>query len=525
MSLSRFPIPRAAAFLALSASIGALALLPGSAAASSGGATFVDYAQCSNGAPPAITSSCTGNWINGILNSSGAHYAEDQVSPQRLEVQVPSGTPATGRTITIEYMARKGSAGVHSYDYLTTWNKTQSAADRCQGLVASDCVAPVAVASCPGQPNGSSPSTLSIPLDPNQVYPVGVGIDPATSAHQLPGVMTMYGGCIDSISVPVHSAAPSAVSTDDTATVVVTYHVNGTAGTTTGDQKVQLLFGGHLATGAGLPNGWGTGLGASSASGGPYHIKLNAVDGSSVGNRDNQIQAASVLVPDLHVTKTADAPSVSAGNEIGFNVTVTNLQNASNTTGAAENATLDDPLPSGGGVTWSISPAYSGAGTCSVSGSPQTLTCSFGKMDPGASNSVHLVSDTDLSSCGPYDATAAAQATNSQRVTSSASTAVTCPSAVELSSFRAHRHGSTVTVAWRTASEAGIAGFRVWASSARLGAYKRVGHGLVPASGRRAAYRVLDRVASGSRRFYELEIVRLDGKSSFTAPFRAGARS
>jgi hypothetical protein len=43
----------------------------------------------------------------------------------------------------------------------------------------------------------------------------------------------------------------------------------------------------------------------------------------------------------------------------------------------------------------------------------------------------------------------------------------------------------------------------------------------VPASGRRAAYRVLDRVAPGRARFYKLETVRLDGKSRFTAPLRA----
>jgi uncharacterized repeat protein (TIGR01451 family) len=506
--------------------LGLLCVSPAGAISTAGsGATFVDYAQCSNGGPPVVTSVCSGGWINGILNAGSSHYAEDQASPQRLELQVPSGSPTTGRTITIEYMTRKGAAAVHSYDYLTTWNLTQSAADRCQGLVASDCVAPVAVASCANQPSGSSPSTLTIPLDPSPVYPVGAGIDPATSAHQTQGVMTMYGGCLDAISVPVHSGVPAAVSTDDTAAVVITYHVNGTGGTTTADQKVQLLFGGHLATGAGLPNGWGAGLGASSASGGPYHIKLNALDGSSVGNRDNQIQAAAVLVPDLHIVKSADAPSVSAGNTIGFTVTVTNQQNGSNTTGTAENATLSDPLPAGGGVSWSISPTYTGPGSCSVAGSPQTLTCAFGKMDPGASNSVHLLSQTDRSSCGTYDATAAAHATNFQVVTANASTEVTCPSAVELTSFRANRRGSTVTVAWRTASEGGVAGFRVWASSVRLGTYTRVTRTLVPAAGRRAAYSVLDRIAPGRPRFYELESVRLDGSSSFTPPVRAGARS
>src|SRR5437764_6266892 len=194
---NRAPIFPVRGILLSAALLGAL-LFAGTASSGSGGATFVDYAQCSNDSPPTVTSSCPGNWINGILNSSGAHYAEDQVSPQRAEVQVPSGTASTGRTITIEYMTRKGAASVHSSDYLTTWNRTQSTADRCQGLVASDCVAPAAPQNCPNQPNASSPSTLAVPLDPAPVYPVGAGIDPVTSTHQVAGVFTMYGGCLDS---------------------------------------------------------------------------------------------------------------------------------------------------------------------------------------------------------------------------------------------------------------------------------------------------------------------------------------
>ena len=88
-------------------------------------------------------------------------------------------------------------------------------------------------------------------------------------------------------------------------------------------------------------------------------------------------------MPDLHVTKVADAPSVNAGLSIGYTVTVTNQQNASLTTGAAENVTTSDPLPSGPGVSWTISPAYAGPGSCSVSGSPQVLNCSLGKLDAG----------------------------------------------------------------------------------------------------------------------------------------------
>lgn len=511
---------RCAPLFALAALVGVLSLPGVAASGGQTGASFVDYAQCANGSPPSVAITCTGGWLNGILQSSNSHYAEDQVSAQRLEVMVPAGSPTTARTLTVEYMTRKGASSIHAYDYLTTWNLTESGADRCQGLVVSDCVTPVQVASCPNQPSASSPSTLTIPLDPNPVYPVGAGIDPVTSTHQVAGVMTMYGGCIDSISTPVHSASPTAVGTDDTATQVVTYHVNGTSGTTTADQKVQLLFGGHLATGAGIPRGWGANLGASSASGGPYHIKLAAVDGSSVGNRDNQIQAASVLIPNLQLAKTADAPSVNAGIAIGFTVTVSNPQNASLNTGDAESVTVDDPLPTGGDITWSISPAYSGPGTCSVTGTPQVLSCSLGKMLPSDSVPVHLVSQTDRSSCGAYGATADAKATNSQQVTAAASTTVICPSAVALASFQARRSGEAVRLTWRTGTDAGLLGFRVWRSTTVAGRYAKVTRSLIPASSAAgAAYRYLDRTSREG--FYKLELVGLEGHSRFTGPVRA----
>ncbi len=57
--------------------------------------------------------------------------------------------------------------------------------------------------------------------------------------------------------------------------------------------------------------------------------------------------------------------TVSAGSNIGFTITVTN-----NGPGAATNATLNDPLPFGTGVSWAISPAYAGPGTCSITGAP-----------------------------------------------------------------------------------------------------------------------------------------------------------
>jgi hypothetical protein len=50
-----------------------------------------------------------------------------------------------------------------------------------------------------------------------------------------------------------------------------------------------------VAADGGSARGWGTGLGAADVSGGPYHIKLAAVDGASAGNRDNQIMSNAII--------------------------------------------------------------------------------------------------------------------------------------------------------------------------------------------------------------------------------------
>src|SRR5204863_4843618 len=72
----------------------------------------------------------------------------------------------------------------------------------------------------------------------------------------------------------------------------------------------------------------------------------------------------------IGITKTADAPSVSAGDQIGFVITATN-------TGAGETrgVTVTDTLPIKTGVSWSIDGANSDSG-CSISGG--VLTCNFG---------------------------------------------------------------------------------------------------------------------------------------------------
>ncbi len=127
----------------------------------------------------------------------------------------------------------------------------------------------------------------------------------------------------------------------------------------------------------------------------------------------------------MSITKTADATPVSTGTAIGFSVTISNASGPS--VGTATGVAINDPLPAGSGVLWSISPAYSGAGTCAITGpaGSQVLACTIGTMAPGASDLVHISSATTAASAGPYPNTATLTSTNGgPPLTSTAATIV-----------------------------------------------------------------------------------------------------
>lgn len=264
------------------------------AAPSAKSLSVVNYAQCANGTGSAT--SCTGGWINGILQSSNSHFRESDVTPQRLQI---SAATDTVHTVTLTYQTRKGgsSDGTHAYDGLSTYTDTVSGAraDRCLGLTAQMKQG----LGCPSasDADGDDPhSSLDIPRDVTEVGPAAAGVSKVTGDHvpgqrsgDTPEKFIMYGGTlmnvVDQNGQPYSHSDPMG-SGDDYATITIRF--TATAANT------QLLFGGHLAVSPTTRSGWGTGLGASNINGGPYHIKWAAADGVSVGNRDNQIMGSSI---------------------------------------------------------------------------------------------------------------------------------------------------------------------------------------------------------------------------------------
>jgi uncharacterized repeat protein (TIGR01451 family) len=163
-------------------------------------------------------------------------------------------------------------------------------------------------------------------------------------------------------------------------------------------------------------------------------VSNTATVATSNGSGDSDTAHVTVQCPGLNNVNTADSHSVNAGAPIGFTVTASNSG-----AGTATGVVLDDPLPTGPGITWTID-GSTGPLTCGIAGN--TLTCT-GSLDAGATQVVHVTSPTqwtgsgesEVKSCvggpeddGVYPNTAQVSASNvSNSPTAGAQTQVLCP--------------------------------------------------------------------------------------------------
>lgn len=135
----------------------------------------------------------------------------------------------------------------------------------------------------------------------------------------------------------------------------------------------------------------------------------------------NDSASASTAVSCVHleVTKSADAATVTAGDPVGYLITVSNTGAAT-----ATGVTLTDTLPANTGLTWTVSPAVA---ACSIT--TGTLTCNFGSIGAGGNGHVHVTSPTSSATCGSISNSASATATNQTGTATSgpAQITVNCP--------------------------------------------------------------------------------------------------
>jgi uncharacterized repeat protein (TIGR01451 family) len=116
----------------------------------------------------------------------------------------------------------------------------------------------------------------------------------------------------------------------------------------------------------------------------------NDPEGGSTPQRRIEINC-----PNVTVEKEADADPVSAGDQIGFTITVTNTG-----TGTARDVTLTDDLPVFTGADWAIDEAGT-TPTCEIASG--VLSCDFGDLAEGETATVHIVSPTTADSCGQIE--------------------------------------------------------------------------------------------------------------------------
>ena len=115
--------------------------------------------------------------------------------------------------------------------------------------------------------------------------------------------------------------------------------------------------------------------------------------------------------------KSGNGP-VNAGDDVVFSIDVKN-----GGPGTAKSVTLSDPLPAGTASPWAISSQPAGD-PCSITGS--TLSCAFGDLAPGASETVEVTAATTFADCTVYDNTATASSTNNDPASVNDSGKISC---------------------------------------------------------------------------------------------------
>jgi hypothetical protein len=426
------------------------------------------YDQCSNDDGDGYSSGDTGcRWINGNLQSNNSTYVEGDATVQRL--WLTDFVPGSSHTITFKYGTTKG--GKHAYDFLTTWDWSEdwiTVADRCQDI--TGCVA------------AATESTINIPVDPN-----AGGFD--TGTRQF----VMRGGSFTAITTPTITSGSYAG--DSETIITVTFTVGPSSGdmcetkqgvTTCG---IALWFGAHVAAQA----NWGTGNGAGSISGSPYHVALDAIDGGAIGQRDNQMQAGVVTaIPNGTITIIKDV-IITDPDPQDFDFVLTN-----NST-ITENFSLDDDndgtLPSQ--QSFSVPPGtWTATETVPAAWTLQDITC----VDPTGNTTTNLGT-----------ATATINLASNETVTCTFTNRLT-PTAFRLDSFKGVARAKNIKLKWRTANEFDVVGFNLLRSTSRKGTYAPVNTQLLPAenSGQTTGTRYVfkDSTAlSGQKYFYQLQIM------------------
>ena len=244
-------------------------------------------------------------WIYSILQSGKSTYYEGMSVPQRIVFVDVASTSGDVHTLTLSHEATKG--GTHAYDWLTGWNQGN---DPPLGYTPwGGNIGPKA--------NAAMCQALHAKTTPFEIY-VDVPDDPFISKDdstqdRIDAYEAAWGNRQIRIcgNQPIASASFTAIYHDvtnggDTGDSFIHYTLTWTSAS----DQILIELAGHLAMSgnpAVNPIAWGVGLGSSQISGGPYHFKLFALDGHSLGSQDNQIMGAGILLAKGTITVVKNA--------------------------------------------------------------------------------------------------------------------------------------------------------------------------------------------------------------------------
>ncbi|MEX0983448.1 MAG: CARDB domain-containing protein [Actinomycetota bacterium] len=164
-------------------------------------------------------------------------------------------------------------------------------------------------------------------------------------------------------------------------------------------------------------------------------ISNTAVADASNTTPVQDIASVTVQCPNLGIVKTADASPVSAGDEIGYTITVTNAG-----PGTAFGVVMTDTLPTNAGLNWSVE-GTTGGWDCDIAAGILTCGAANFNLTNGQSASVHIVSPTTSATCGQVQNSASVSATNNLNVDSQVVTIV-----VECASLMVTKEADDATV-------------------------------------------------------------------------------
>ena len=219
--------------------------------------------QCRNGTIDAPVPCSGANWVNGNLTGTQSHYMEGESIPYRLIFQSLDTTVT--HTLTVEYDTTQG--GHHALDYLTSFDRTETAALPCDGI--ADCDPLVH-------------SHVDIPVDPAVTAGTDGTLGTSDDIVQAPGQFTLFNGTILSVSGYTVSGTYGGNSRTS---ITITF-------TTTVSDPV-LAWGAHIAR----RQDWGIGNSAIAISGSPFHMRILDSDGEGGGNQDRGVQSDAVYYP------------------------------------------------------------------------------------------------------------------------------------------------------------------------------------------------------------------------------------